>query len=266
MSLFIKLRNFLLEPRLRGVDYNSDELLNIHRQILSEKRFMRDVFSEFYKECISLDNKYFHGVGQRVEIGAGVSFFKEQFPFIISTDIKKAGHLDMILDAQNMNLQDNSVRAIYGLNCFHHFPEPARFFSELDRVLVKGGGCILIEPYYGAIATRFYKNLHSSETFDKSQIEWSSVSNQIMVGANQALSYIVFVRDRKLFRQLFPGLEIVCEKRMNNYMRYLLSGGLNFKPLLPYFFNYLIRIIELILIPFNKLFALHHLIIIRKKQ
>ncbi|MGZ4048076.1 MAG: hypothetical protein ACXVNN_01870, partial [Bacteroidia bacterium] len=70
MSLFKKIRTALQEPRLIGVDPDSEEMLAIHSKVLYEKPMMRDVFSEFYDTCISLDKKYF-GVSKakRVEIG-----------------------------------------------------------------------------------------------------------------------------------------------------------------------------------------------------
>ena len=78
MSLFKKLRTWLQEPRLIGVDPDSERMLEIHSKVLYEKPMMRDVFSEFYDACIQLDEKYFSdSKAKRVEIGAGVSFFKK---------------------------------------------------------------------------------------------------------------------------------------------------------------------------------------------
>jgi len=54
-----------------------------------------------------------------------------------------------------------------------------------------------------------------------------------MEGANQALSYIVFKRDVHLFLKKYPQLELVEQKVFSNYLRYLLSGGLNFRQILP---------------------------------
>ncbi len=267
MSLFKKIRTYLQEPRLIGVDPDSEEMLSIHSKVLYEKKMMRSVFSEFYDTCIDLDNKYFSSSkSKRVEIGAGVSFFKKKYPEIISTDIKKAENLDMVVDAQNMPFENESVRAIYGINCFHHFPNPDLFFNELDRVLVKGCGCILIDPYYGTIAKHFYKKIFDTETFDMAQKDWVNESLGFMNGANQALSYIVFKRDKKKFEEKFPSLEIVLQKPLNNYMRYILSGGLNFRQVLPSFFSPVIKFFEFIFIPFNSIFALHHIIVIRKKM
>lgn len=263
--MFKRILNFLREPRVQGIDPDSDELLVVHRKVLMEKPMMKQVFSEFYSTCITLDEKYFSGSGKRVEIGAGVSFFKQQHPEIVSTDIKRAENLDMVLDAQNMALEDNSVRAIYGINCFHHFPEPEKFFHELERVLVKGGGCILIEPYYGAVAKRFYKRLFETECFEPDQKEWTNYSAGVMKGANQALSYIVFIRDRKEFERLHPQLEIVLQRPLANYVRYLCSGGLNFRQLLPGFFSPVLKGVEFLLTPLHRVLGLHHVIVIRKR-
>jgi len=264
MSLLKRIINSLADPRLKGIDVDSDELVKVHRQIMLEKPLMNKVFRGFYDECRSFDEKYFSGEGNRIELGAGVSFFKEVYPDIISTDIKKAENLDRVLDAQNMDLEDNSVKAFYGLNCFHHFPEPRKFFAELDRTLVKCGGCVLIEPYFGPIAAKMYTNLFDTEIFDKTHKEWESDSGY-MQGANQALSYIVFVRDKEIFEKEFPDLEIVETKVMNNYLKYLVSGGLNFRALLPNFMSPIISLFELILRPFNKILGLHYAIVIRKK-
>ena len=154
----------------------------------------------------------------------------------------------MVVDAQNMPFENNSVRAIYGINCFHHFPNPNLFFKELERVLDRGCGCVLIDPYYGTVAKRFYKKIFDTETFDMNQKEWVNESLGFMNGANQALSYIVI------------------QKPLNNYMRYVLSGGLNFRQILPSFFSPVIKLFEFMFIPFNSIFALHHIIVIRKKH
>lgn len=266
MGLFIGLRNWLTDPRLQNVDVNSDNLLSVHKSILKEKRMMNKVFTSFYNLCIELDKKYFIGNGKKVEIGAGVSFFKEKYPEVFSTDIKFSEGLDAVLDAQNMNLPDQSVRAIYGINCFHHFPDPQKFFNELNRVLVPGGGCILIEPYYGFLASHFYKNLFDTEFFDKDQKQWSNADNQIMTGANQALSYIVFKRDYQLFKEKNTTLTILKQEPLNNYLEYLFSGGLNFKSLIPYFLRFIPILLQWIFFPMRKTFALHHIIVLQKKH
>lgn len=260
------IRGLLAEPRLKNVHYDSDELIQVHRKILLEKPMIRQVFEELYRTCRQLDEKYLQGTGSRIELGAGSSFFRQVYPDIISTDIKQGAHLDRVLDAQSMDLPSQSVRAFYAIHCFHHLPEPMRFFQELDRVLVPGGGCVLIEPYHGPVASWFFKRMFATETFNKNQESWETASTGVMVGANQALSYLVFKRDRRRFEASCPQLEIVHSAPLPNYLRYLLSGGLNFRALAPRFTIGLLKGIETILRPLRSTFALHHVIVLRKKK
>jgi SAM-dependent methyltransferase len=258
-----RLRDRLAEPRLAGIDVDSDELIAIHRRILGEKKMMREVVREVYQTCADLDRRYLSGAGYRVELGAGASLFKDFYPDVITTDIKWARHLDLTIDAQAMPFADASVRAFYGIECFHHLPDVGRFFNELARTLVPGGGCILIEPYYGPVARLLFKRLFAREDFDPAQKEWNQSAGP-MRGANQALSYVVFTRDRQRFDADYPELSLLLERPLDNYLRYLLSGGLNFRALVPGACAPLLRLCEFGLKPINRVVALHHVIVLRK--
>jgi SAM-dependent methyltransferase len=259
-------REWLREPRMHGVNVDSPQLIEVHRQILQEKPIMRGVFEDFYALCLDATERNFCEDGVEVEIGAGISLFKQVHPGIVVTDIKPSAHVDRVLDAQNMALEDSSVRAIYGLNCFHHLPAPRLFFAELLRVLKPQGGCVLIEPYYSAASKVLYPKLHATESYDMAQPAWESTvdSGGPMTGANQALSYIVFTRDRDQFEDEFPGLRIVETRPVGNYLRYLLSGGLNFKPLVPNFASGGVKVLEAALSSLNSVLALHQIIVLRK--
>jgi len=260
------LRDRLVEPRLAGIDLDSDERITVHRRILLEKRMFQRVMREFYQLCMDLDTRYLAGDGDRVELGAGTSLFKHFFPGIISTDVKAAPHLDRVTDALHMPFPDASVRAFYAIDCFHHFPDPEGFFGELERTLVPGGGCILIEPYHGPLARQIYARLFDTESFDPNQRGWSGQAATIgvMRGANQALSYVLCTRDRSTFQARHPDLSIRLEFPLDNYVRYLASGGLNFRPLVPAALEPALRLCELLLRPLKRLLALHHVIVLRK--
>ena len=115
-------------------------------------------------------------------------------------------------------MDDGSVRVVFGQNCFHHFPRPERFFLELERVLPLGGGVILLEPYYGPFASFLFKRLFKTEGYDKNFPSWETPAAGPMNGANQALSYIIFVRDKHAFQQKFPTLKIVHTEPCTNYL------------------------------------------------
>lgn len=264
----MRLRSWLSEPRIRSVDVDSQALIDAQRGILAGKPMLRGVFQEFYDTCIALDRRYFSGQGWRIEIGAGASLFKYYHPEVISTDIKASPHLDEVVDALSMPYPAESVRAIFAINCFHHLPSPDRFFQELERVLVPGGGCVLIDPYFGPLARWVYPRLFATETFDMGQVDWQPAAGDpmgAMKGANQALSYVVLVRDRAIFRDRHPDLELVGMSPLPNYPRYLLSGGLNFRQLLPGATIGVLKVAERAMRPLARAFALHQVIVIRKR-
>ncbi|PYL66090.1 MAG: methyltransferase [Verrucomicrobia bacterium] len=258
----------LLEPNLRGVDLQGFERIALHADTLMRKQLIRGVFKEFYDTSMALDRNYFRDVtGHRIELGAGTSFFKQCYSSVISTDVQPAPHLDRVIDAQEMDLEDQSVRTLFCINCFHHFTAPQRFFSEVLRVVKPGGGCVIIDPYFGLLAEVLYKRLFRSESYDPEAPNWSycvdPVTNEVL--PNQALSYVVFFRDRTKFTTMFPDLEMVYTTILPNYLRYLLSGGLNFRQVIPSFLAPLLRKVELASSQLTRVLGLHHVLVLRRR-
>ena len=256
--------NFLRASEVDGVNVDSADRMRAHGEVLAKKPLLQQVFREFHEMFRALDDKFFTGVGKRIELGAGVAPIRDTYPDVLATDIVEDLNLDLVLNAQDMDLEKNSVRSFYGQNCFHHFPQPSEFFAELDRTLVPGGGAIVLEPYYGPLASFLYKRLFKTEGFDKKFPKWETPADGPMHGANQALSYIVFVRDREIFEEKFPNLEIVHQEVCKNHLKYLISGGLNFNQLLPNFMGPVIEFFQWVSSPFNRWTALHHVVVIQK--
>lgn len=261
-----KLFDLFRAPLIADVNIDGDGRLIAHRQILARKQLLREVFIDFHHQFRALDEKYFSVSGSRIELGAGVAPIRESYPDVLATDVVYDPDLDLVLDAENMSLPDGSVRVFYGQNCFHHFSHPRRFFSELDKVLAVDGGAILLEPYYGPFATFLFKRLFKTEGFDKNFPLWETPVLGPMNGANQALSYIIFIRDRDDFEREYPTLEIVHQELCQNHFKYLISGGLNFRQLLPTWLGRpVVNFFQRVLSPFNRWTSLHHVIVIRKK-
>lgn len=254
------------EPEVRGCPVDGSERFHAHRLVLERKRSIRDVFREFHGIFSQLDEKFLSGQGKRIELGAGVFPVKESLPEVLATDIVLAQHLDAQLDAQAMDLPNESVHAFYLQNVFHHFPDPSAFFAEIARTLTPGGGAILIEPASGPVASLIYPKLFASEGFDKNAVSWKTEVGGPMSGANQALSSLIFDRDLERFERENPGLEIVHRDVLPNYLRYLFSGGLNFRPLMPDFLFPVLKLVESVLWPVRSVFGLHRVIVLRKRK
>lgn len=257
-------RALLSYPTLDSIDIDGEDRLAVHRKVLENKKMLKDVFIEFHHCFFRLFQKHTGADGVKLEIGAGISPMRNSYPDYLATDIIYDKNLDMVVDAQEMKFKSQELCVIVGQNCFHHIPEPFKFFSEAERVLKVGGLIILLEPYYGPTASFLFPRMFKTEGFDKSAKNWDSLDIGAMNGANQALSYMVFFRDRKKFDQLFPKLKIVDHMICDNYFEYLLSGGLNFKQLIPNFLIPWLKALQKLLRPVNKVFALHHIVVIKK--
>ena len=266
MKIFKLFQKIIYEPKIRDLNVDSEDLLDLHLSILRSKPMLRETFCFFYKKMIRLSDKLLSVKGREIELGSGVSFMKDIRPNLETSDIRKSNKIDLVIDAHNMNLPDKSVRCIYGINVFHHFTNPEKFFDELKRVLVRGGGCILIDPHNGFASATLHKILHKDEFFDTEAPDW--LNDKIrgpLSGANQALSHIVFERDKNRF-QLDYGdtLEIIHTEYCTNALQYFFSGGLNFRQLMPNFARPILRFIEIILTPAAYFWSLHKVIVIKK--
>jgi len=261
----MRIAALLREPGLTGIDVNGADRVLAHRRIVEQKAMIRDVFTELHRLMLDLEARHLSGEGMRLEIGAGAWPIQLTDPRVLATDVVPAPHLDRLIDAQAMDLPDASVKVVFGQHCFHHIPEPERFLAELERVLKPDGGAILIEPYWSPVAAFMFRRMFAEEYFDTQAPDWRTVQSGTMEGANQALSYIVFERDRARFEKLFPGLEIVHQEAIRNYLRYLLSGGINFRQLVPGMLTGPLKAAEFALSPLNRWLALHHVVVLRRK-
>jgi SAM-dependent methyltransferase len=258
------LRDLLRDPSVEDIDIDGSDRLVVHSRMLQRKAMLRQVFTGIHHRFHRLDQAHLRGEGLRIELGSGISPMRDTYPDVLATDLIPGPHLDRVLDAEAMDLENETVRTFFGQNCFHHFARPNRFFEELERTLVPGGGVILLEPYYGPLASFIFKRLFQTEGFDMTYPSWEAQVTGPMQGANQALSYIIFIRDRAEFERRYPSLKIERQVLLGNYLRYLASGGLNFRQLCPDALGSVLGMIEQLLSPVNRWLALHHILVLRK--
>ena len=260
------LRDLLLDPRIRDGALDDDALLEAHERIVREKRLLRSAFLTFYATLTRLCDEYFRVEGLELELGSGAGFFKEVRPGLITSDVRKSPRIDRVIDALAMDIPDDSVRCIYAINVFHHLRSPDAFFHELIRVLRAGGGVILVEPHNGFFSAWLHTRLHKTEFFDPEMPGWEAHIVSPMSGANQALAHIVFERDRQIFEERHGArLEVVHAEYVLNGLRYLLSGGVNFRPLAPAFMDKPLQLMEKLASPLARHWSLHKVTVLRKR-
>jgi SAM-dependent methyltransferase len=194
------------------------ESMIVHGNLIRKKGFLKSVYTDFYHELRSglSDDGVF------VELGSGGGFIKEVIPKAFTTDLVPGPGIDAIFSAEALPFRDASIDAFLLLNVFHHLKDPNRALAEMARCLTATGMVIMVEPHNTWWARFFYRHFHF-ETFDP-QADWRIRGDRRISDANDALAWIVFVRDRVLFEQEFPQLRIELIKGHTPFS-YMLSGG-----------------------------------------
>ncbi|HTL83321.1 MAG TPA: class I SAM-dependent methyltransferase [Bacteroidia bacterium] len=222
-----------------------------HREIILSKPFLKRLYDEWYSTFVARTAEFKDG--KMLEIGSGGGFLQQVIPGVITSDIQELKGVDMVFSAEKIPMEDRSLSAIFTLNVFHHIPKPAEFLKEAQRTLKKGGKLIMIEPANSFWSRIVYKNFHH-EPFDPKG-GWEIESTGPLSGANGALPWIYFKRDREKFEKEFPSLKLK-EFRYHTPLRYLLSGGLSLKPLVPKWSFGFFRGFEKLLSPLSGVFGM----------
>lgn len=222
-------RDITAHPLARNLDLDSPEATEVHSRLIREKKFLRRLYDEYYTTFLRASA--LSPPGMRLEIGAGGGFLKEKQRDIVTLDLRPGAHVDITGSALHMPVADGAVGALFMLNVLHHLSDVERFFEETARVLCPGGRAIFIEPYVSPLSKIIYSSLHH-EPFDPNRRSWTLPATGPMSSANGALPWIVFVRDRARFEELFPTLRI---ERVTPHtaLLYLLSGGVSMRSLAP---------------------------------
>jgi SAM-dependent methyltransferase len=189
------------------------------------------------------------GPGRVLELGSGAGFLSQYIPRLITSDLFPCPGITCVLDGQRLPLADGSLRAIVMVDVLHHLPRVRLFVHEAARCIRPGGVIAMIEPWNTPSAKWVYRHLHS-EPFETEAPTWEFPAQGPLSGANMALPWIILRRDRAQFEREFPAWKI---RQLRAFMplRYLLSGGVGFKNLMPSFTFPFWRGVEKCLSPLN---------------
>jgi SAM-dependent methyltransferase len=148
------------------------------------------------------------------------------------------------------------------IDVLHHIKKPKVFFAEARRCLKSGGKIVMIEPANTLWGRFIYKNFHH-EIFDTSA-EWEMDKTGPLSDANGAMAWIIFQRDRKLFESEFENLKIRSIS-FHTPFRYILSGGLTYRQLVPSFTYGFVNFLEICLHPFSKWLGMFETVVLEKQ-
>lgn len=219
----------------------------LHARIIQKKPLLRALYLDFYSAFKRVMDAF--GPGTYVELGSGGGFLKDVLPEVITSDVRALPTVDQCFDAEAMPFDAGSVDGFFMLNVFHHFTRPGNVLREFSRTLRPGRSVVMIEPANTLWARWVYRRFHH-EPFDLAG-GWGFVSSGPLSGANGALPWIVFVRDRVRFEREFPLLRVrrvVC----HTPLRYLASGGVSFRQLAPSWSGGILKAVEWALSPLDE--------------
>jgi len=200
------------------------------RDEIKKKPFMRRMYVEWYqflRNWLPDDAKL---IG---ELGSGPGFIADEIPNVITSDILYLPFLDIVMNGRHLPFSAQCLDAMLMVDVFHHISDASAFLHEVSRVLRTGGRLVMIEPWMTSwskwVLTRFHH-----EPVNLEAVDWAFDSNGPLTGANQALPWIVFDRDKLIFSEGFPDLKVTLIQPIMP-LTYILGGGFSHQFSLPGF-------------------------------
>lgn len=250
--------SWMKHPLTRNLEVDDPETTRRRRAIIRQKRFLFKLYTEWYA-CIR--DAVPSGNEKVVELGSGAGFFKEIMPEAITTEVLALEGIDVRLPADGgLPFEDRSLRAIVMTDVLHHLRFPRRFFHEASRCVRPGGTVVMIEPWVTKWSRFIYSRFHDEPFLPESQT-WELPHKGPLSGANGALPWMIFKRDRERFETEFPEWQVDKIQPMMPFA-YLLSGGVSMPAFCPGCFYGLWRAVERALGPIERSMAMFALIVL----
>ena len=198
------LQRLLAHPLTRNLDLDDPRTTALRRSIIQSKPFLRQLYTEWYQE---IRDALPEGEAPVLELGSGAGFLGEFLPGLISSDVFRIPGVSLVLDGRALPFRSASLRGIAMTEVLHHIPDAGCFLAEAARCVQPGGVVVMIEPWVTAWSRFVWGRLHH-EPFIPNAADWTISPIGPLSGANGALPWIVFERDRAIFHQRFPEWEI----------------------------------------------------------
>ena len=255
------IKTWLAHPLTQGLDINDARTIRLRRQIIQEKRFLRKIYQEWYAAIAAALPA---GEGPVLELGSGPGFLGDYIPGLITSDILCCPWVRIVLDGARLPFANGALRGIVMTDVLHHLSQPRLFFAEAARCVRPGGAVTMIEPWVTGWSRMIYARMHH-EPFRPQAAEWESPSSTPLSGANSALAWILFERDRVQFSRTFPQWRIQQVSPMMPF-RYVLSGGVSMRSLMPWWSFTVWRILEGALSPWMHKWAMFAQITLQRRE
>jgi SAM-dependent methyltransferase len=253
------MNRLLAHPLTRNLDIDDPKTTDRRREVICQKPFLRAIYEDWY----ALISSWLPPVdGPVLELGSGAGFLQEFIPGLITSELFLCANTRVVLDGARLPFPDGSLRAIVMTDVLHHIPDCRAFFREAQRCLRPAGALVMLEPWVSRWSTLIFQWFHHEPFLPDSQ-SWEFLAAGPLSGANGALPWMVFERDRSVFEMEFPNLGIDRIEPMMPF-RYLVSGGVSLRSLMPSSATGLWKLIEKKFAPWMRHWAMFALIVVRR--
>jgi SAM-dependent methyltransferase len=222
------IKALIAHPLTRGLDLDDPATTGLRRRIIEDKQLLREIYTEWYG---MIARAIPEGPGHVLELGSGPGFLADFVSGLISSDTFRCPGIRIVADGLHLPLAPGTLRGIAMTNVLHHLPDVRRFFSEAAASVRPDGVIVMVEPWVTPWSRLIYTRLHH-EPFEPDASDWEFPSTGPLSGANGALPWILFERDRQQFEREFPQWSIESIAPLMPF-RYLVSGGISLRSLMP---------------------------------
>ena len=256
-----RLRSVLETPATRGLSVDDPHTTLARREILRRKAFLRKVYLEWYDLILeALPER----PGRVLELGSGAAFLKDLLPSLVTSEVVAWEGVSLVADARALPFSPAGLRAIVMTNVFHHIGDARAFLREAARAIRPGGVVAMVEPWVTPWSRFVYGRLHA-EPFLPEARDWEFRADGPLSDANGALPWIVFERDRPIFHDEFPEWRVESVRPLMP-LRYLLSGGMSMRSLMPGAAFGFWRTLERVAAPIMDRVAMFAAIVLRRQE
>jgi SAM-dependent methyltransferase len=217
-------------PMTAACDVDDRQTTVRRREIIQRKPFLKRIYEDWYN---TIGNALPAGDVPVLELGSGAGFMRDCIPAVIASDIQHVPAIAVVADATRLPFAEASLRGVVMTNVLHHVADVRAFLTDAARCVRSGGTIVMIEPWVTPWSSFVYSRVHS-EPFEPEAVDWGLRPRGPLSGANGALPWILFHRDRIRFEREFPSWRI-AQVQPHTPFRYLVSGGVSLRGLTPAF-------------------------------
>tara|TARA_B100000963_G_scaffold309488_1_gene285483 strand:- start:70 stop:810 length:741 start_codon:yes stop_codon:yes gene_type:complete len=227
-----------------------------------KKKIIREIYKTYYMKIKKniID-------GKSLEVGSGFGEIKKYIDNCITSDQFSGMNIDKVENVYELTFNENTFDNIIMIDVFHHLKYPGSALKELTRVLKTKGQIIMIEPAMGLIPRIVYSLFHHEPNGFNYDIQLyrksKSILNRDEYFAVQSLPWRFFVL--KQFN-IIDKLNLKNVSMWSDFS-FLLSGGLSYPALYPFYLLKFIQKIDRLLSFISKnIFSARMMIILEKKK